>query len=167
MSWTRLGNEVRSRRTELGLTQVDVADRGGPSVETLRAVENDRAGRLSPRMRRALERVLRWQSGSIDAVLAGGVVDAGPTRPQAGAVPQLALARQVLSMRAAVERHADGITQEAGEGLTAELDRAAREAEDAVVAVLPLLDDADRTEAIRLLTGLRPAFRRARDRRWV
>jgi hypothetical protein len=47
------------------------------------------------------------------------------------------------------------------------LDRAAREAEDAVVAVLPLLDDADRTEAIRLLTGLRPAFRRARDRRWV
>jgi transcriptional regulator with XRE-family HTH domain len=58
MSWEKLGKEVRARRTELGLTQTELADRGGPSVETLRTVENNRAGRLSARMRRALERVL-------------------------------------------------------------------------------------------------------------
>jgi transcriptional regulator with XRE-family HTH domain len=159
MSWERLGHDVRARRTELGLTQSEVADRGGPSVETLRTVENNRAGRLSPRMRRALERVLRWQSGGIDAVLAGGsavrAADAGRALPEAGAVHRIALARQVLSMRAAVERHADGIAPEAREGLAAELARAAREAEDAAIAVLPWLDDIERAEAIALLAELR------------
>lgn len=60
MSWERLGDAVRDRRTTLGMTQGEVSDRGGPSVETLRAIENNRAGRLSPRMRRALERALEW-----------------------------------------------------------------------------------------------------------
>src|ERR1700760_3022958 len=107
VSWEKLGHEVRGRRAELGLTQADVADRGGPSVETLRTVENNRAGRLSPRMRRALERVLRWESGSTDAVLAGGVAVTSGVRQQPIAADRFALARQVLSMRAAVSRHSD------------------------------------------------------------
>src|ERR1700679_2859524 len=82
VSWEMLGHEVRARRTELGLTQTEVAERGGPSVETLRTVENNRAGRLSPRMRRALERVLGWGSGTIDAVLAGSQ-PSPPQRPGA------------------------------------------------------------------------------------
>lgn len=47
MSWEQLGIEVRNRRADLGLTQTDVPAGGGPSVETLRMVENNRAGRLS------------------------------------------------------------------------------------------------------------------------
>jgi len=71
MFWENLGVAVRDRRTALGMTQTEVSERGGPSVETLRAIENNRAGRLSPRMRRALERALEWEPGSVDAILAG------------------------------------------------------------------------------------------------
>jgi transcriptional regulator with XRE-family HTH domain len=71
MSWEKLGAEVRERRIELGLTQEQLVERGGPSTPTLRAIENDRAGRLSPRLRRSLERALQWSAGSVDRVLAG------------------------------------------------------------------------------------------------
>jgi transcriptional regulator with XRE-family HTH domain len=152
VSWEKLGHDVRARRTELGLTQAEVADRGGPSVETLRTVENNRAGRLSPRMRRALERVLGWESGSIDAVLAG--TQASPEQ-RSGAADRFALARQVLSMRSAVQRHASGIAAPARVGLGIELNRSARQAEDAIIEVLARLDDAGRTTAIALLAELR------------
>ncbi|CDO11488.1 transcriptional regulator [Mycolicibacterium cosmeticum] len=71
MSWEKLGEAVRERRIALGLTQEQLADRGGPSTPTLRAIENNRAGRLSPRLRRSLERTLQWSAGSVDEVLAG------------------------------------------------------------------------------------------------
>ena len=71
MTWDKLGTEVRQRRTELGLTQEQVAERGGPSTPTLRTLENNRANRLSPRLRRSLERTLHWATGSVDAILAG------------------------------------------------------------------------------------------------
>ncbi|WP_224153475.1 helix-turn-helix domain-containing protein [Mycobacterium avium] len=71
MSWEMLGEAVRERRIELGLTQEQLAERGGPSTPTLRAIENNRAGRLSPRLRRSLERTLQWSAGSVDQVLAG------------------------------------------------------------------------------------------------
>jgi transcriptional regulator with XRE-family HTH domain len=156
VSWEKLGHDVRARRTELGLTQAEIADRGGPSVETLRTVENNRAGRLSPRMRRALERVLGWESGSIDAVLAGAQV-ATQASPQqrVGAADRFALARQVLSMRSAMERHAHGIAAPARVGLAVELERSARQAEDAIIEVLARLDEAERAVAIALLAELR------------
>ena len=72
MSWERLGEEVRLRRKQLKLTQPDLAERGGLSVATIRAVETNRAGRLSRRLRRALERAIDWEAGSIDTVLEGG-----------------------------------------------------------------------------------------------
>ena len=72
MSWEPLGDAVRHRRKELGLTQADVTARGGPSVETVRAIENNRAGRLGRQSRRALERAIEWDAGTIDAVLEGG-----------------------------------------------------------------------------------------------
>lgn len=71
MTWDKLGTEVRRRRTELGLTQEQVAERGGPSTPTLRTLENNRANRLSPRLRRSLERSLHWATGSVDDILAG------------------------------------------------------------------------------------------------
>ncbi len=71
MSWATLGTAVRERRYELGLSQADVTARGGPSVETLRAVEKNRAGRLTDKLRRALERAIEWETGSIDDILDG------------------------------------------------------------------------------------------------
>jgi transcriptional regulator with XRE-family HTH domain len=155
MSWEKLGHEVRNRRTELGLTQTEVSDRGGPSVETLRTVENNRAGRLSPRMRRALERVLQWESGSIDAVLDGS--SATPARPQARGLPadRFAMARQVLSMKAEIARHAHGMEPRTRTDLLATITHSAREAEDAIINALPWLDDAERGQAIALLVELR------------
>src|SRR3954451_23689937 len=100
MSWESLGAAVRDRRTALGMTQGEVSERGGPSVETQRAIENNRAGRLSPRMRRALERVLEWESGSVDAVIAGARATAAETNPaETSAVDRFALARQVVSLK--------------------------------------------------------------------
>lgn len=155
MLWEKLGQQVRDRRAELGLTQTDVAQRGGPSVETLRALENNRAGRLSPRVRRALERVLQWETGSIDAVLDGGVPTVARPRPEAAAADRFALARQVLEMRAELVRQSHGMQPRAREGLLAQLTRSARQAEDAIIKLLPWLDDDERGEAIALLGQLR------------
>ena len=155
MLWEKLGQQVRDRRTELGLTQTEVAERGGPSVETLRALENNRAGRLSPRVRRALERVLQWQTGSIDVVLDGGVPTPTRPRPDAAAADRFAMARQVLEMRAELVRQSHGMQPRAREGLLAQITRSARQAEDAIIKVLPWLDDDERGEAIELLSQLR------------
>lgn len=154
MLWEKLGQQVRDRRAELGLTQAEVAQRGGPSVETLRALENNRAGRLSPRVRRALERMLQWEIGSIDAVLDGGVPTLARPRPDAAA-DRFAMARQVLEMRAELVRQSHGMQPRAREGLLAQITRSARQAEDAIIKLLPWLDDDERGEAIALLGQLR------------
>ncbi len=156
MSWEQLGIEVRNRRADLGLTQTDVPAGGGPSVETLRMVENNRAGRLSPRSRRALERVLQWQSGSIDAILAGKAPapdHSAPGRPPVA--DRFWAARQVVSLKATFARVRDGMAADARQALLAEITRSAREAEEAIVTVMPWLDDAERGQAIQLLVELR------------
>jgi transcriptional regulator with XRE-family HTH domain len=156
MSWENLGVAVRDRRTALGMTQSEVSERGGPSVETLRAIENNRAGRLSPRMRRALERVLEWEPGSIDAILTGDV--ATPLQPktsEAAAPDRFALARQVVSLKAAFAKHLDGMAADTRHALIAEVTRSAREAEESIVTVMPWLDDTERGQAIELLVALR------------
>ena len=156
MSWETLGKQVRERRGELGLTQTDVTARGGPSVEKLRQIENNRAGRLSALMRGALERALEWESGSVDAILAGGVPT--PVQPKVD-VPlptdRFALAREVLSLRATFAAHRDGIEPAAREALMEQITRSAREAEESIIKLMPWLDDAERGEAIRLLGELR------------
>jgi transcriptional regulator with XRE-family HTH domain len=156
MSWENLGVAVRDRRTALGMTQSDVPGRGGPSVETLRAIENNRAGRLSPRMRRALERVLEWEPGSIDAILAGDAATPVEVKlADATAVDRFALARQVVSLKAAFAKHLDGMATDARHALIAEVTRSAREAEESIVTVMPWLDDTERGQAIELLVALR------------
>jgi transcriptional regulator with XRE-family HTH domain len=156
MSWESLGVAVRDRRTALGMTQGEVSERGGPSVETLRAIENNRAGRLSPRMRRALERVLEWEAGSVDAILAGDVATPVQAKPsESAAVDRFALARQVVSLKAAFARHLDGMAADARHALVAEVTRSAREAEESIITVMPWLDDTERGHAIELLVALR------------
>lgn len=156
MSWESLGVAVRDRRTALGMTQGEVSERGGPSVETLRAIENNRAGRLSPRMRRALERVLDWESGSVDAVIAGGVASVVQIKPgTAVGVDRFALARQVVSLKATLAKHLDGMAADTRHALVAETTRSAREAEESIITVMPWLDENERGQAIELLVALR------------
>lgn len=71
-NWTRLGELVRLRREELGLTQSQVQGRGGPSPALIRTLETGRARSISRSKRRDLERALDWRLGSIDDILAGG-----------------------------------------------------------------------------------------------
>jgi transcriptional regulator with XRE-family HTH domain len=156
MSWEALGVAVRDRRTALGMTQGEVSERGGPSVETLRAIENNRAGRLSPRIRRALERVLQWESGSIDAVVAGGVPTAAQSKPaDATGVDRFAMARHVVSLKTTLSQHLDGMAPDTRRALIAEMTRSAREAEESIVTVMPWLNDTERGQAIDLLVALR------------
>lgn len=70
--WGRLADFVGARIGELGLTQAEVQDLGGPSPAKVREIVNRRADTLSPSKRRDLERALRWIPGSIDNILAGG-----------------------------------------------------------------------------------------------
>lgn len=152
--WEALGKTVRDRRAELGLTQSDISDRGGPSVNTLRALENNRADRLGPRLRRSLERTLEWAAGSVDEVLAGGAPSAQDASAPVSA-QGFAAARQVLSFKKVLDAVSDRIDPDALARLEAEITRAARESEQAIAALMPSLDDDERGEAIALLAELR------------
>lgn len=169
MSWERLAEELRERRHALDLSQAGVHARGGPSAELVRKLENNRHGRLSPRMRRALETALEWEPGSIDEILRGGaptVISRPPTHESpapnagAGAPPaatpdRFALARQVLSMRTTLQAHSEHMEPETRKALVGQLNRSAREAEEGIIALWAWLDDAERGEAVTLLAQLR------------
>lgn len=165
MSWERLGDEVRLRRKQLKLTQPDVAERGGLSVATVRSVETNRSGRLSRRLRRALERAIEWQEGSVDAVLEGGsprvagsaTTTTLPPAPPVGreAAERFAMAERLIKMREAFAIHRDHIPEDAQQAMQDEFTGAAREIEDAVVRMLPWLGDDERAVAIRILAELR------------
>ncbi len=70
--WKRLAGYVRERRDELGLTQEQVAAAGGPSTATLRLIETSAQSEYRAKSLRQLEDALRWRSGSVRAILAGG-----------------------------------------------------------------------------------------------
>lgn len=167
MSWQRLGDEVRVRRKQLGLTQESLAVRAGMSVPTISAIEGNRAGRMSVRLRRALEQALQWVPGSVDAVLDGGdaqVIVAEAVEDQAGgaagpvskesAVQRLALAERLLGMQRAFAQHRDEMSESARAAMQKELAAALPEIEDALVWALPWLGDSERAVAIRILAQL-------------
>src|SRR5437868_5535395 len=70
--WEYLGWAVRTRRLLLGLSQADVMAAGGPSDQTLRKLERGEPGIYRVRTMAALERVLKWAPGAIEAILKGG-----------------------------------------------------------------------------------------------
>lgn len=75
----RLGRLVRERRKQLKMTQADVQEVGGPSTATLRLIEGGHHTDFRDGTGAALEAAIRWQSGSIDNVLAGD--DPTPLQP--------------------------------------------------------------------------------------
>jgi transcriptional regulator with XRE-family HTH domain len=165
MYWERLGDEVRLRRKQLKLTQPEVAERGGLSVATVRAVETNRSGRLSRRLRRALERAIEWEEGSVDAVLEGraprvigtAAVKNVPPAPPVGreAAERFAMAERLIKIRRAFADHRDHMTEAAQQAMDEEFTAAAREIEEALIWMLPWLGDKERAAAIRILAELR------------
>jgi transcriptional regulator with XRE-family HTH domain len=71
-TWRRLATAVRARRDERGWTQLEVAARGGLSIDRIQAIEGTRSDRYSSRTFAKLERALEWESGSCRAILDGG-----------------------------------------------------------------------------------------------
>lgn len=167
MSWEQLADEVRLRRKQLKLTQPDVAERAGMSVATVRAVETNRSGRLTRRLRRALERALEWQDGSVDAVLDGNAPRAVSSTSTAAVPPvvsadtaraaaeRFAVAQRLIKMRHAFLEHRDHMSEDARAAMDDEFGTASRETEEALIWMLPWLADAERAEAIRILAELR------------
>ena len=87
--WTRLGQAIRARRRQLNLSQVDVSTAGGPSSETLRLLERGDPGPYMQRTVTALERVLRWRAGAVQAIVAGESPDewVEPPEPEQHSAP--------------------------------------------------------------------------------
>jgi hypothetical protein len=70
--WPRLARYIEQRQNELGRTQLEIQERGGPSPTKLRDLMSGRSAVLTASKRRDLERALDWQTGSVDAILTGG-----------------------------------------------------------------------------------------------
>jgi DNA-binding XRE family transcriptional regulator len=70
-TWVRFGREIRRRRTELGLTQAQLAVESGLSGQTIHSIETGKQEGYKPLTLAALETALMWQRGSCEAVLAG------------------------------------------------------------------------------------------------
>lgn len=66
-----LGRAVRTRRTQLGLTQEEVNAHGGPSDTTLTKIENGEGANPAASTLRKLDTALRWRPGSAQRVLEG------------------------------------------------------------------------------------------------
>lgn len=82
--WQHLADEVKRRRSVRGWTQMEVATRGGLSLDRVSSIESVRTDRYSGRTITKLERALEWELGSVRAILAGGQ----PTPTEQAAPPR-------------------------------------------------------------------------------
>ena len=171
MSMEQLGGWVRERRKQLGLTQEEAAARGPMSDKTLLTVESCKAAGVRKPTRRALERVLQWEPGSVDDAIDKGhqprplpgtedsPADLGddtspgetPTQadPFASAKVALALREQIPALRASLE-------PSLLEQVLADLVRSQRDAEITLSKAMQWIadDDSKRREAAKLLYQL-------------
>ncbi|WP_431967815.1 helix-turn-helix domain-containing protein [Nocardia sp. bgisy134] len=67
----RFGRIIKERRDELGLTQLQIGDLGGPSAPTIRKIEDGDAA-ISTHTLNKLDAPLRWLPGSAARAYAGG-----------------------------------------------------------------------------------------------
>lgn len=67
----RLAVAVEARRQELGLTQGALGSHGGPGVVTVGKIERGEIRQPQPSTLSALDRSLRWTTGSAAGILAG------------------------------------------------------------------------------------------------
>lgn len=76
----RLTDAMEARKEDLGLTWREVANDGGTTIETLRAVRRG-TNEILPRTRKAIEAGLRWPRGYVTDIL-DGKKPSGPERPK-------------------------------------------------------------------------------------
>lgn len=111
----RFGKTVRDRRLELGLTQDDVTERGGPSDKRQTKIEKGQTPVPSVTTLRNLDVALEWELGSAAATLRGGSPTIAKKRQgmytsrevERRVALELALARHGID-RAAARHHAPG-----------------------------------------------------------
>lgn len=87
MTAAQLGDEVRIRRTQLGLRQADLEHEGGPSLGTVQNIEHASRATYTPRTFARIDQALRWRPGSARDCLHRGLVPVlaadGSARPLA------------------------------------------------------------------------------------
>lgn len=102
--WRRLSRFVRERRAELGISQDEVAARGGPSSVTLTKIELDRWNPSPTRAQKTLallDKGLSWDDGGARAAAKGGEPTArsGAADATNPAVKDAAVEAEVLAMQ--------------------------------------------------------------------
>lgn len=70
-NWSRLAEEVLARRHALGISQEELARRGGPSHQSIRNIELGAQTDYRPLTLSRLENVLWWKPGTVLAILDG------------------------------------------------------------------------------------------------
>lgn len=71
--WDTLAYAVRQRRKRLGMTQKDVADRGGPGIATMNKIEAARDTPFRPRTLTSLDTALGWEPGTAHGIVTGDI----------------------------------------------------------------------------------------------
>jgi hypothetical protein len=66
-----LAEAVRRRRERLGVTQEDVVRVGGPSIGTMRTIENAQGDSFRPKTLRSLDKALGWAVGTSEVLMDG------------------------------------------------------------------------------------------------
>ncbi|MBN9739527.1 hypothetical protein DMP23_46680 [Amycolatopsis sp. A1MSW2902] len=104
-----LGWWIDKRRSQLGLTLVELADAAGMSRETIRAAAAGR--RLRPTNKRLLEDALRWEPGSVDAIKRGNeptsIAEPAPIRRPDGRTDAIAAVRALLDLAVSLREAGD------------------------------------------------------------
>lgn len=94
--FARLGEAVKNRRGELGMSQADVMKAGGPSDTTQSKIELGVARKVGAQTLAKYDRALQWQTGTARALLSGPVDLALPPQPAPGVEPPVARIRAPL-----------------------------------------------------------------------
>ena len=131
----RLAEYVWKRRTELGLSRPQVRDRGGPSIPTLKDIEEGTTRTVSATTLGKLDTALEWEPGSASDVLRGGTPKA---RRGNDGVASLGPDGVAVALRVVLDLL----------GISRDLDTIAREVRDARLEEL----------ARRLAVALRPMY---------
>jgi transcriptional regulator with XRE-family HTH domain len=101
----RLTRLMDERRGELGLTLAEVAECAGLTAEGLRNLRTGKSRTIRVKSKAGIERALRWDRGSVDAILSGGAPVSAPD-PSEPTEEELAseLLRRIDELQAVMDR---------------------------------------------------------------
>lgn len=117
----RLAGEVTARRTQLGLTAQQLAERAGVKLNSVTRVENASKPLPAQRTLDKLDQALGWQPGSSQRILGGGDPSLTPPDPQVPADQQIILrAGLPAEVEAALLAHMQSRRQDMEAALEAE-----------------------------------------------